>query len=86
MINRREFLLTSLATRSSEQSRSLMRRLRLQVRCCSLCIKIPSRAAGFRASLEGWSRAGIEYVELNDFMLDGFLENDSLAFSTRSTG
>jgi len=38
-----------------------------------------SRAAGFRASLEGWSRAGIEYVELNDFMLDGFLENDSLS-------
>jgi 2-keto-myo-inositol isomerase len=38
-----------------------------------------SRAAGFRASLEGWARAGIQYVELNDAMLDGFLENDTLA-------
>ena len=38
-----------------------------------------SRAAGFRGSLEGWARAGIEYVELNDRMLDGFLENDTLA-------
>ena len=38
-----------------------------------------SRSAGFRGSLEGWARAGIEYVELNDAMLDGFLENDTLA-------
>jgi len=38
-----------------------------------------SRAAGFRGSLEGWARAGIEYVELNDTALDGFLENDTLA-------
>lgn len=37
-----------------------------------------SRAAGFRGSLEGWSRAGIEYVELNDTALDEFLENDSI--------
>jgi sugar phosphate isomerase/epimerase len=38
-----------------------------------------SRAAGFRGSLEGWARAGIQYVELNDRMLDGFLESDTLA-------
>ncbi len=38
-----------------------------------------SRSAGFRGSLEGWARAGIEYVELNDRMLDGFLQNDTLA-------
>ena len=38
-----------------------------------------SRAAGFRGSLEGWARAGIQYVELNDRLLDGFLENDTLA-------
>jgi sugar phosphate isomerase/epimerase len=38
-----------------------------------------SRAAGFRGSLEGWARAGIRYVELNDGMLDGFLEGDTLA-------
>ena len=77
MINCREFLLTSLATPIIEQSRSLMHKLRLQVRCCSLCIKIPQGPPVF--ALEGWSRAGIEYVELNDFMLDGFLENDFLS-------
>jgi 2-keto-myo-inositol isomerase len=38
-----------------------------------------SRAAGFRGSLEGWSRAGIRFAELNDGMLDGFLEGDTLA-------
>jgi sugar phosphate isomerase/epimerase len=38
-----------------------------------------SRAAGFRGSLEGWSRAGIRYVELTDVLLDQFLESDTLA-------
>jgi 2-keto-myo-inositol isomerase len=42
-----------------------------------------SRAAGFRGSLEGWARAGIRYVELNDAMLDGFLETDTLAGARR---
>jgi len=38
-----------------------------------------SRAAGYRGSLEGWARAGIRYVELNDGLLDAFLQNDTLA-------
>lgn len=38
-----------------------------------------SRAAGFRGSLEGWARAGIRHAELNDAMLDDFLEDDTLA-------
>ena len=37
-----------------------------------------SSASGFRGSLEGWSRAGVEFVELNAALLDVFLENDSL--------
>jgi hypothetical protein len=37
-----------------------------------------SRAAGYRGSLEGWARAGIQYVELNDRLLEAFLENDTL--------
>jgi len=37
------------------------------------------RGAGFRGSLEGWSRAGIRYAELTDNLLDGFLEGDTLA-------
>ena len=42
-----------------------------------------SRAAGYRGSLEGWARAGIRYVELNDRVLDGFLENDTLPAARR---
>jgi sugar phosphate isomerase/epimerase len=38
-----------------------------------------SRAAGYRGSLEGWARAGIRYVELNDGLLDAFLQDDTLA-------
>jgi sugar phosphate isomerase/epimerase len=38
-----------------------------------------SRGAGFRGSLEGWARAGIRGVELNDVLLDQFLERDTLA-------
>ena len=32
-----------------------------------------TRAAGFRASMEGWSRAGIQYVELGAPQLAAFL-------------
>ena len=42
-----------------------------------------SRAAGYRGSLEGWARAGIRYVELNDGMLVDFLANDTLAAARR---
>ena len=42
-----------------------------------------SRAAGYRGSLEGWAKAGIRYVELNDRILDGFLENNTLAAAGR---
>jgi len=38
-----------------------------------------SREAGFRGSLEGWSRAGIRFVELSDRLLDGWLETDTIA-------
>jgi sugar phosphate isomerase/epimerase len=42
-----------------------------------------SRAAGFRGSLEAWARAGIAYVEITDNLLDGFLQNDTLAAAGR---
>src|ERR1700692_3658243 len=38
-----------------------------------------SARAGYRKSLEGWSRAGIKYVELTPGALDEFLKTDSLA-------
>ena len=45
-----------------------------------------SSAAGFRASMEGWSRAGIKYVELGAPQLAAFLETDTLAAARRLLG
>jgi sugar phosphate isomerase/epimerase len=42
-----------------------------------------SAEAGYRKSLEGWSRAGIKYVELTSTLLDEFLKTDSLAVARR---
>jgi sugar phosphate isomerase/epimerase len=42
-----------------------------------------SAGAGYRGSLEGWSRAGIKYVELTNTLLDGFLKTESLAAARR---
>ena len=92
MVTRRAFLATSVAAPiaaplashlhaeepgSQPRSRS---RPPSQSRTMALAMhQNTSRAAGFRGSLEGWSRAGIRYAELNDAMLDGFLETDTLA-------
>jgi sugar phosphate isomerase/epimerase len=42
-----------------------------------------SNAAGYRKSLEGWSRAGIKHVEITAALLDDFLKTDSLAAAGR---
>ena len=76
--DRRTFLLGSLlaplAGASPLSAASAPRRAML------LCMhQNTSRGAGFRGSLEGWSRAGIRYAELNAGLLDGFLEGDTIA-------
>ncbi|MBI4476621.1 MAG: sugar phosphate isomerase/epimerase [Acidobacteria bacterium] len=42
-----------------------------------------SAGAGYRKSLEGWSRAGIKYAELTASLLDEFLKTNSLAAARR---
>jgi 2-keto-myo-inositol isomerase len=42
-----------------------------------------SAAAGYRASLEGWARAGIKNVEITAALLDAFLKTDTLATAKR---
>ena len=42
-----------------------------------------SRAAGYQGSLEGWAKAGIQYVELNGGLLQRFLENETLPAARR---
>ena len=80
MVTRRTFLAASLAA-------PLAKAVHAQVapggRMLLSIHQNTSRVAGFRGSLEGWARAGIRYVELNDGMLDGFLEGDTLAGARR---
>ena len=42
-----------------------------------------SAGAGYRKSLEGWSRAGIKYVELSNVLLDEYLKTEDLAAARR---
>ena len=42
-----------------------------------------SAGAGYRKSLEGWSRAGIKNVELTNTLLDDFLKTDTLPAARR---
>jgi len=42
-----------------------------------------SSAAGYRRSLEGWSRAGIKQVEITAALVDEFLKTDSLPAARR---
>ena len=42
-----------------------------------------SNGAGYRKSLEGWARAGIEDVEITNILLDEFLKTDTLAAARR---
>ena len=50
----------------------------------SLCIHSnTSSAAGYRAALEGWAKAGIKNVELNAAFVDDFLKTDSIEGARR---
>jgi len=42
-----------------------------------------SSAAGYRASLEGWAKAGITQVEIANNLLEAFLKTESLATARR---
>jgi sugar phosphate isomerase/epimerase len=77
MVTRRSFL---LAAALAPVARIVDVRPPAAPRAMRLCMhQNTSRDAGFRASLEGWSRAGIRYAELSDRLLDDFLESDTLA-------
>ncbi|MCG8415978.1 MAG: sugar phosphate isomerase/epimerase [Pseudomonadales bacterium] len=79
MLNRREFLLSTLATPLVISSTQSQAQTATQGKMLLAMHQNTSSAAGFRGSLEGWARAGIEYVELNAGLLDGFLESDTLS-------
>jgi 2-keto-myo-inositol isomerase len=76
MFNRREFVLTPFALVGARAA-AASARMTLAIH------QNTSAGAGYRRSLEGWSRSGIRYVELTPNALDDFLKTDSLAAARR---
>src|SRR5690349_11651111 len=71
MMERRGFLLAS-ALGSALPVAAAPRKM-------TLCLhQTTSLGAGYRKSLEGWSKAGIKNVEISGAMLDDFLKSDTL--------
>lgn len=84
MLTRREMLLTPaalLALRSSTaQVEAASARMTLALH------QNTSSRAGFRGSLEGWSKAGIRQAEITANLLDDFLKTETLAAARRLLG
>ena len=77
MLSRREMLLAPVAMAVAVPTASAQARMSLALH------QNTSSAAGYRASLEGWARAGIRNVEITAALLDQFLKTDSLAAAKR---
>jgi 4-hydroxyphenylpyruvate dioxygenase len=77
MISRRVMLMTPLALTAARAASAASGKMTLAIH------QNTSAGAGYRKSLEGWSRAGIKYVELTAALLDEFLKTDSLAAAHR---
>lgn len=84
MLSRRDLLLTPatlLAWRAAESVAGAA-----EGRMSLALHQNTSSRAGFRASLEGWARAGIKQAEITNGLLDQFLQTDSLAAAKRLVG
>jgi 2-keto-myo-inositol isomerase len=76
-LSRRTLLLSSTALIATRAVSAAEKKMTLAIH------QNTSAGAGYRKSLEGWSRAGIKYVELTSVLLDEFLKTDSLAAARR---
>src|SRR5450759_4473654 len=81
-LSRREMLLTpaALAAASAVSAATGEKKMTLALH------QNTSLGAGYRKSLEGWARAGINYVEISNVLLDEFLKTDDLAAARRVIG
>jgi 4-hydroxyphenylpyruvate dioxygenase len=77
MLSRRAILLTPVALMATRVASAASAKMTLAIH------QNTSAGAGYRKSLEGWSRAGIKSVELTNTMLDDFLKADSLPAARR---
>jgi 2-keto-myo-inositol isomerase len=73
MLPRRDVLLTPLALAVEGANRTMKLSMH----------QFTSAGAGYRKSLEGWAKAGIQYVEPAGSLLDEFLKTESLASAKR---
>ena len=79
MLSRREMLATPLAILAARAAPAAQGQGKM-----TLAIhQNTSAGAGYRGSLEGWSRAGITHVELTARLVDDFLETDTPAAARR---
>lgn len=77
MLSRREMFLTPAALLAPRAAGTAPGKMTLALH------QNTSARAGFRASLEGWAKAGITQVEVTSGLLDEFLKTDSLAAARR---
>ena len=77
MPSRRTMLVSSLAMVAARDSIAASGKMTLAIH------QNTSSAAGYRRSLEGWSRAGIKQVEITAALVDEFLKTDSLPAARR---
>lgn len=77
MISRRTMLLTPAALMAARAVSAAAGKMTLALH------QNTSQGAGYRKSLEGWSRAGIKNVEITNTLLDDFLKTDSLPAARR---
>ncbi len=77
MLSRRAMLSTPLVLMATRATTAASGKMTLAIH------QNTSAGAGYRKSLEGWSRAGIKNVEITAALLDEFLKTDSLAAAHR---
>jgi sugar phosphate isomerase/epimerase len=77
MLSRRAMLATPLVLMATRAASTASDKMTLAIH------QNTSAGAGYRRSLEGWSRAGIRSVEITAVLLDEFLKTDSLAAAGR---
>jgi sugar phosphate isomerase/epimerase len=77
MLSRRAMLSTPLVLMATRATSAASAKMTLAIH------QNTSAGAGYRKSLEGWSRAGIKNVEITAALLDEFLKTDSLAAAHR---
>lgn len=77
MLSRRDVLMTSAALAAAGGVQAAGRKMTLAMH------QNTSARAGFRASLEGWQRAGFKQVEITNGLLDGFLKTDTVEAAKR---